>query len=159
MTAAAAATGGRYSARSSCKSTRSRYVDTFNNDADDSLSERELMPPPPARPKAAPAAYKIFTPQKAEGASPSPRACGLLHLSCLMRGTSMSACVPRSILMLPQYVMAATARSQPQTWSIETNIASDSASGCMCSTAQVPSDYEMPCQSYPCCVVVPCIRT
>ena len=63
---AAPATGGRFSARSTAsrKTTRSRYVDTFNPEGDaPQTSDRDLMPPPPARPKPAPA-YKIFTPQK-----------------------------------------------------------------------------------------------
>ena len=64
----APATGGRFSARGGAagrRSTRSRYVDTFNPTEDAAPSDRDLMPPPAARKPAAPPAYKIFTPQKA----------------------------------------------------------------------------------------------
>lgn len=60
-----APSAGRFSARNANrKPARSRYVDTFNTE-DAGADDRQLMPPPPARPKAAPAPYKIFTPQKA----------------------------------------------------------------------------------------------
>ena len=65
---------GRYSAprggsaRKGPGAARSRYVDTFNTDTNDASTDAERMPPPAAKPKAPPPAYKIFTPVKAAGA-------------------------------------------------------------------------------------------
>jgi len=55
---------GNFSARSTAsrRNPRSRYVDTFNQA--DPTTDRDLMPPPSARPKPATPAYNIFTPQK-----------------------------------------------------------------------------------------------
>lgn len=63
---ASSAAGGRFSARSgqaARKSARSRYVDTFNPDGGDTQADKDLMPPPPARPKQPPP-LKVFTPQR-----------------------------------------------------------------------------------------------
>ena len=43
---------------------RSRYVDTFNPSDSAASTDANLMPPPPARPKPAAPAYKVFTPQR-----------------------------------------------------------------------------------------------